>query len=532
MCRCPLHQDNKSSLTLWVDKQNNIAAHCFAGCPHTELLEHLGLPNVSGKRYVYCDKQGEVLYTKVRTEPKGFWIDYPADKEFREIPKVLYNNHLLAEAHIVWVVEGEKDADNLNSALESQYDLAVTNYEGAGRWRDEYAEALRGKTCIILADADEPGTTHAAQVYKSLINNGVNASYVGPDRMWAVVGEPSPSKGADVSDWLQHPNADISVLKQIALSTVDRAPQEPAREEREDELDVATSMRTALKRIESRVANPGCLLGISSGFSHLDEILDGLAPGRLIILAARPGMGKTALALNFVSHLLDAAARCLVVSLEMSKEELLERLVVMRAGVSLSDIRTGKAGEESLPPIRAEAERVAKSGLRIADVPSLSIEQCVRMAEAEHRKAPLSLLVVDYIQLLTGDNPTSREREVASFTLALKALAKRLAIPVLALSQLNRLCEMRQDRRPIISDLRESGAIEQDADQIMFLYRDEVYTKELCEVPGIAEVIVSKNRAGALSTALLRFDAALTKFSGMKARLKQEKQKQQEDDLI
>jgi replicative DNA helicase len=245
--------------------------------------------------------------------------------------------------------------------------------------------------------------------------------------------------------------------------------------------------------LRRRSENPGAVVGISTGFTDLDSILAGLQDTDLLILAARPSMGKTAFALNILAHAVLREERCAAFfSLEMSREQLGQRLLASEARVNGNRMRTGHLRMDDWGPLLSTAERFSSARLYIDDSAALTV-QGVR---ARARRVPdLDLVVVDYLQLMRG-NAQSREQEISSISRGLKALAKELHVPVLALSQLNRKVEERADKRPLMSDLRESGAIEQDADVILFLYREEVYHDDPTN-KGVAQVLVRKQRNGA-----------------------------------
>lgn len=258
--------------------------------------------------------------------------------------------------------------------------------------------------------------------------------------------------------------------------------------------DVVTTVYSQLKE---RAENPSDVTGIPTGFRDLDTLLAGLQRSDLIILAARPAMGKTAFALNLVTTAaLRSNSSVAVFSLEMAKEQLATRMLTSEGRISGSRMRTGQLLSDDWPPLMEAAERLSEARVFIDDTPAVTVSavrsKCRRVA-AQHG---LDLVVVDYLQLMRGDGSEhSREQEISSISRGLKGLAKEMKVPVVALSQLNRGVEQRADKRPLMSDLRESGAIEQDADIIMFLYRDEVYNKTP-ENAGLAEVLVRKQRNG------------------------------------
>jgi len=260
--------------------------------------------------------------------------------------------------------------------------------------------------------------------------------------------------------------------------------------------------------------------GVPTGFVEIDRLTGGLQPSDLIILAARPAMGKTSLALNIAEHVALVERRPVgVFSMEMSAQQLVERVMSSRSGVSLSTIRRdGFRSESDLGAFVAALEMMRGAPIEIDDTPGMTVAQLRASARHMARKhGGLALVVVDYLQLMcagSGRRKTddTRAAELGEISRGLKMLAKELQCPVIALSQLNRSVEARSDHRPLMSDLRESGALEQDADLIWFIYRDEYYTKEQCQEPGMAEIIIAKHRNGPTGTVKLRFAAAHTRF--------------------
>lgn len=279
--------------------------------------------------------------------------------------------------------------------------------------------------------------------------------------------------------------------------------------------DISVGVIAALKAIEARVGQEEGLSGLATGLSDLDAYTDGLQKSDLVLLAGRPGMGKTALAMNIVEHaVLREDRRVMMFSLEMSTTQLVTRILSSITGVDSQKLRRGTLTPRELTKLTEEASRLSKSKLVIDDTSSISINQLRTRARRAHKKSPLSLIVIDYLQLMRGsNNQERRERELAEISSGLKALAKELDIPILALSQLNRALEARTDKRPNNSDLRESGALEQDADIILFVYRECVYNEEASQK--LAELIVSKHRNGPLGSIILEFNGALTKFSDL-----------------
>ena len=257
------------------------------------------------------------------------------------------------------------------------------------------------------------------------------------------------------------------------------------------------------------------ITGIPTGYYELDKMTAGLQPADLIILAARPSMGKTALALNIAQHAaIEHKVPVAIFSLEMAKEQLGMRLLCAESRVSSSRLRTGFLKEQDWPKLTRAAGVLSEAPIYIDDTPAMTVTEMRAKARRLKTEYDIGLVVVDYLQLMRGrGNAQSREQEISDISRSLKAMAKEINIPVLALSQLNRTLEHRRNKRPQLADLRESGAIEQDADVILFIYRDEVYNKsEDNPNKGIAELIVGKQRNGPVGTVLLTFLDRYTRF--------------------
>lgn len=271
----------------------------------------------------------------------------------------------------------------------------------------------------------------------------------------------------------------------------------------------------ALRHLEALAASGGKLTGLPTGFADLDGLTGGLQPGNLVVIAGRPSMGKTTLALNIAAHVARERHRVGVFSLEMTGPELWTRLLSSSAEVNSANIRTGILSQEHWRRLTDEAAKLHTVPLHISD--SVTTVAGIR-AQARQLKAQaggLALIVVDYLQLLTSDGRTeNRQQEVSAMSRALKALAKELDCVVLALSQLNREAEKRNGHRPQLADLRESGGIEQDADVVMLLYRDEVYNDDSDE-RGVAEVNIAKQRNGPTGTVKLAFRGEYTRFDNL-----------------
>ena len=274
-------------------------------------------------------------------------------------------------------------------------------------------------------------------------------------------------------------------------------------------------------RLEKVYQNKGVATGISSGFSDFDQMTSGFHPSDLIILAARPAMGKTAFALNLA---LNAAMKSkkgvLLFSLEMSSSQLLQRPLSIEAGIGLQKIRNGFLDPDDWGKLGLASMKLSNSEINIADLPNVNVLEIRAIARRLKAAGKLDMIIIDYLQLIKGNSTRgdNRQQEISEISRALKGIARELDIPIIALSQLSRATEQRADRRPMLSDLRESGAIEQDADMVMFLYRDDYYNED-SEDKGLTEVIIGKQRNGPVGTIKLRFFHEYTKFENFTSRI-------------
>ncbi|GFO55828.1 replicative DNA helicase [Geomonas sp. Red276] len=279
---------------------------------------------------------------------------------------------------------------------------------------------------------------------------------------------------------------------------------------------VSDILKDTIKNIELLYEKKELITGVPTGYTDLDKMTAGFHAGDLVIIAGRPAMGKTTFALNVAQYAAiesDTPYPAAIFSLEMPKEQLVERLLCSVARVDLSRLKTGHLLENDWPKLTKGAGALHDAKIFIDDTPSITVMELrskARRLKAEH---DIGLIVIDYLQLMRGGvNPESRQQEISEISRSLKGLAKELGIPVIALSQLNRGLEQRSDKRPMMSDLRESGAIEQDADIIMFVYRGEVYEKDNEELKGKAEIIIGKHRSGPTGTVDLTFRGEFTRF--------------------
>ncbi|GKX30643.1 replicative DNA helicase [Vallitalea longa] len=271
-----------------------------------------------------------------------------------------------------------------------------------------------------------------------------------------------------------------------------------------------------LNKIEMIHKNQGKVTGIPTGFIDLDYKTAGLQPSDLILIAARPSMGKTAIALNIAQHAaIKENAATAIFSLEMSKEQLVNRLLCSEAMVDAQKVRTGDLEDEDWAKIASGSSVLSSASIYIDDTPGITVSEMKAKCRKLKLEKGLDLILIDYLQLMSGNGRTeSRQQEISEISRSLKALAREMEAPVVALSQLSRACESRADHRPMLSDLRESGAIEQDADVVMFLYRDEYYNPET-EAKNQGELIIAKQRNGPTGTIHLVWMGQYTKFASM-----------------
>jgi replicative DNA helicase len=271
-----------------------------------------------------------------------------------------------------------------------------------------------------------------------------------------------------------------------------------------------------IKTVERLFERKELVTGVPTGFLDLDRMTAGLQPADLIIVAARPSMGKTAFVLNIAQYVaLHANMPVGIFSLEMSKEQLVMRMLCSEARVDNAKVRTGYLGERDFPRLAMAAGRLAEAPIYIDDTPAQNVLEVRAKARRLKREADVGIVIIDYLQLMRGLTvQENRTQELSEISRSLKSLAKELNVPVIALSQLNRQVEQRADKKPIMSDIRESGSIEQDADVIMFIYRDEVYKPDSQDA-GVAEIIIGKQRNGPTGTVRLTFRREFTRFDNL-----------------
>lgn len=358
---------------------------------------------------------------------------------------------------------------------------------------------------------DAGGMSYLAELTDNVIGAGNAKYHAGIIRDKSLQRQLIQAGGILISEGFE-PRADINELLELSERTVFDITQ------RQVGSPITPSSQLVGKVFDEltiRYENKELVTGVPTGYHKLNELTAGLQPSDLIIIAGRPAMGKTAFALNVsMRAAIQGGVPTVIFSLEMSKEQLMQRMLCAWGKVDLSKMRRGNLNDEDWAKLHAAADHFQKAKIFIDDTPALGVMELRGRCRRLKREHDLGFVVVDYLQLMRASRKVdSREQEISDISRSLKALAKELHVPVVALSQLNRKLEERGDKRPMLSDLRESGAIEQDADIIMFLYRDEVYNKrEDNPKQGIAEVIIGKQRNGPTGSVELAYVGAYTAF--------------------
>ncbi|MCD8023426.1 MAG: replicative DNA helicase, partial [Lachnospiraceae bacterium] len=285
----------------------------------------------------------------------------------------------------------------------------------------------------------------------------------------------------------------------------------------DDFIPIKEIVLNALDKIEAASRSKGSVTGLATGFIDLDYKTSGFQPSDLILIAARPSMGKTALVLNIAEYMaFRSDLHVAIFSLEMSKEQLVNRLFAMESRVDSQVLRTGNLNDSDWANLIEAAGIIGRSNMIIDDTPGISVSELRSKCRKYKLEHGLDIVMIDYLQLMTANRRAdSRQQEISDISRSLKEIARELQVPVVALSQLSRAVEQRPDHRPMLSDLRESGAIEQDADVLMFIYRDDYYNHDTPK-KDIAEVIIAKQRNGPIGTVELAWLPRFTKFANMK----------------
>ena len=363
--------------------------------------------------------------------------------------------------------------------------------------RRKALDMVGGRAYIATLTAEVPSTANAGEYAKIVSEKAML-------RRLITAAEDITIKGYDdkmaAEELLDYAEGDIFRIAQ--------------KRQRNDYAKIQDVLMKNLRIIDQAVQNKGQVIGLPTGFKQLEEKTSGLQPSDLIIVAARPGMGKTAFALNIAQQsAVKAGASVLIFSLEMSQEQLGQRLIAMQARVESEKLKKGTLDLKDWDRINFALNELNNTKIVIDDTPGISIMEMRNKCRRLKAEQGLDLIVVDYLQLMTFDGRAdSRQQEISALSRHLKLLAREMNCPVIVLSQLSRAPELRQDKRPMLSDLRESGSIEQDADIVMFLYRDDYYN-ENTEKPGVCEINIAKHRSGPTDRIDLTWVARYTKFS-------------------
>ena len=363
--------------------------------------------------------------------------------------------------------------------------------------RRKTLDMVGGRAYIATLTAEVPSTANAGEYAKIVSEKAML-------RRLITAAEDITIKGYDdkmaAEELLDYAEGDIFRIAQ--------------KRQRNDYAKIQDVLMKNLRIIDQAVQNKGQVIGLPTGFKQLDEKTSGLQPSDLIIVAARPGMGKTAFALNIAQQsAVKAGASVLIFSLEMSQEQLGQRLIAMQARVESEKLKKGTLDLKDWDRINFALNELNNTKIVIDDTPGISIMEMRNKCRRLKAEQGLDLIVVDYLQLMTFDGRAdSRQQEISALSRHLKLLAREMNCPVIVLSQLSRAPDLRQDKRPMLSDLRESGSIEQDADIVMFLYRDDYYN-ENTEKPGVCEINIAKHRSGPTDRIDLTWVARYTKFS-------------------
>ena len=368
--------------------------------------------------------------------------------------------------------------------------------------RADLLDALGGRQALLRLQASTPASANATH-YAKIVNELALLR-----RLIAVAGDIA-EMGYDDSD-------DVATTLDRAEALVFEVAE---RRVSESMIEISDALQTTLDQLEALYGSAGDITGVETGYADLDHLLLGMQPSNLIVLAARPAAGKTAFALGAAANVAMTARRpVMFFSMEMGTLELTKRLLAAEARVNARSLQTGNIPENDWASLSHAVGRLAQAPLYIDDNPHCTVmEMRAKARRTKARYGDLGLVVVDYLQLMTPSTSRrseNRQVEVAEISRGLKILARELECPVMALSQLNRQLEYRQDKRPMLADLRESGSLEQDADVVVFLYRDEIYNPE-SDQRGTAEIIVAKHRNGPTGVTRLAFLDRFTKFANM-----------------
>jgi replicative DNA helicase len=426
-----------------------------------------------------------------------------------EAEESLLGAMLLSRDAIASAVEA-CSADDFYKPAHGHVFEAITSLYGQGEPADpvtvadelrrvDLLEAIGGVAILSALQANTPATSNAARYARIVEEHALLRRLIGVAGEIAEMGYSVPEDVAQVVD-----EAESLVFRVAQRRVADTL--KPIKDLLEESLD----------RLEALFDRGESITGVPSGYLDLDEQLAGLQPSNLVIVGARPAMGKTAFALGMAANAaMEAQVPVLFFSLEMSHSEISQRLLCAEARVDATRMRNGRLHESDWPKITHAIGRLAEAPIYIDDNPNVTVMDIRAKARRMKSRDGLGLVVIDYLQLMTGRaKAENRQVEVSEISRSLKILARELEVPVVALSQLSRNLEMRADKRPVLADLRESGSLEQDADVVMFIYRDEIYDPESSD-RGTAEIIVAKHRNGPTGKTQLAFLDHYTRFANM-----------------
>ena len=365
-------------------------------------------------------------------------------------------------------------------------------------------EAIGGLDGLLSLQMNTPATSNAASYARIVREHYTLRRLIQVAGEIAELGYGRPDDVTKAVDWAEN------LMYQVAQGQVG-----------DNTVQLSELLDGTLDRLEELYEHGGSLTGTATGYTDLDKLLSGLQPSSLYVVGGRPSMGKTSFALGMAAHAAIKVQRpVLVFSLEMGHMELTQRLLCAEARIDSTKMRDGRLSDDDWNRITGAISRLSTAPMWIDDNPNVTVMEIrARARRLKSQVGDIAMIVVDYLQLMTGRQAAdNRQVEVAEISRGLKILARELEVPVVALSQLSRNLEMRQQKRPMLADLRESGAIEQDADVVMFIYRDEVYNPDNADTAGTAEIIVAKNRNGPTATTTLAFLSRFTTFANFAAR--------------
>ncbi len=360
-------------------------------------------------------------------------------------------------------------------------------------------EMVGGRAYIATLSSVAPSTTNAAEYAKIVAEKSSMRQLI---QTAEDIREKGYEESMEASDILDYAEKGIFEIAQKG--------------QKRDFAPIKEVLIENIAMIDKAIQAQGKIVGLSTGFKRFDEVTSGLHPSDLVIIAARPAMGKTAFVLNIAKNAaVKSGASVLIFSLEMSKAQLGQRLLSIESRVEMQKLKTGNIERNDWDRINMALDSLSKTNLHIDDTPDISVLEMKNKCRRLKAEKGLDLIIIDYLQLMKGEGRSSdsRQQEISNLSRYLKLLAREMDCPVLVLSQLSRAAEQRQDHRPILSDLRDSGAIEQDADMVVFLYRDDYYNPDDSEKPGICEVNIAKHRSGPTETIDLAWVARYTMFS-------------------